>query len=155
MEKYIGPYKVKKERKIDKESCLVSFESYTTDQGQTFQPPSREYTYQMLGQIVTEEPSDFTTLMSIMYTPLVDQIVEKMVAYDMNIGFRDNIANDLGRVLKMVENKISNWRDVYEDRLWGAEEAEKTLRQLVKGLSTVSNEIQELKVIKPLPKDSE
>lgn len=155
MEKYIGPYKVKKERKIDKESCIVSFESYTTDQGQTFQPPNREYTYQMLGQIVTETPSDFTTLMSIMYAPLVDQIVEKMVAYDMNIGFRDNLANDLGRVLKMVEQKITTWRDVYEDRLWGAEEQEKTLRQLVKGLSTVSNEIQELKVIKPLPKDAE
>ena len=155
MKKYIGPYAIKKERKIDEESVLVTFEPYTTDKEQMFQPPSREYTYQMLGQVVTSEPSDFNTLMDVMYKPLVEQIVEKMVAYDLNIGFRDNLANDLGRVLKLVEQKITNWRDVYEDRLWGSEEREKTLRQLVKGLATVDPDIKELKFITPTPKDSE
>jgi len=155
MEKYIGPYKIATEDKVDKETARVTFEPYTTEDGKTFQPPERIYTYKKLKQITTKKATDFNTLMLGMYTPLVEDIVKLLVEYDVNIGFRENRANDLEYVFKLVERKIVNWRNTYEDRLWGAEEDEKSLRDLVKGLATVSDSIRELKVLRKLPKDKE
>lgn len=155
MEKYIGPYKIATEDKLDKETTKVTFEPYTAENGNSFQPPERIYTHKKLKQITTKTATDFNTLMKNMYSPLVEDIVKLLVEYDVNIGFRENKANDLEYVFKLVERKIVNWRDTYEDRLWGAEEDEKTLRDLVKGLASTSDSIRELKVVQKIPRDPE
>lgn len=154
--RYIGPYKIASETHLNDEIAEITFSSYTNDQGQEFQPPARQYTHKKLYHIVTDEPTDLNTLQEKMYTPLVDEIIRLLVEYDINVGFRNHVQNDLEYVLSTLERKIINWRNVYEDRLWGAEEYEKTLRQVVQGLADTDNKtIKQLRHIKDRPRDSE
>lgn len=154
--RYIGPYEIVSENILNDEVVEVSFASYTNDQGQEFQPPTRQYTHKKLYHIVTDEPTDMNTLQEKMYAPLVEEIVKLLISYDINLGFRNHVQNDLEYVLTALERKIVNWRNVYEDRLWGSEEHEKTLRQLVQGLADTDDKVlQELKLVKPRPTDQE
>lgn len=155
-QQYIGQYAIASQTPTENDSMIVEFAEYTTPDGQSFQPPKRVYTNEKLYHIVTDEPIDLNTLREKMYAPLISKIVESLVNYDIHVGFRGHVANDLEYVLTEVERKITQWRYTYEDRLWGAEEYEKTLRDIVLGLSdTEGTKIRELKHVKDRPVDPE
>lgn len=154
--RYIGSYEILSETHVSDEETQVTFAPYTTEDGRTFQPPVRVYTKKKLFHATTNEPTDLNTLQQNVYTPIIDEMVRILVEYDIHVGFKGHVQNDLEFVLSRVEQKIVNWRNTYEDRLWGAEEYEKTLRQIVKGLDQIDgSDMIELKEVKDRPKDSE
>lgn len=158
MKKYIGPYEVTKEKRLDDETCRVDFAQYTDDKGQIWQPPSKVFTYKMFNHLISETQGDFNSLYETMYAPLVNDILQLLLSYNINIGFRSNSTtiNDLDYVFRLVERDILAKRTAYEDRLWGAEEQEKTYLQMMQGLRDISPDILELKIVgttkKKIPK---
>lgn len=148
--KYVGPYEIESEEVLNGETTRITFKDYDAE-GTIFTPPVRVYANKTLSHIVTNKPTDFNTLIEKRYQPMIDEIIQVMLSYDLHIGTRNNAANDLDYVLSKVANKVMNYRHTLEDRLWGAEEEEKTLRQVFEKLATLSDDITELKV---RPKDT-
>jgi len=126
---YIGIYEISSQEEIGNETVRVSFKPYKADNGNTYQPPVRDYTYKTFLLIVSDEPCDFTQLREKQYTGLVNDIFELMLSYDVNISTRPG-SSDLDYIFQEVYRRVNDTRNQLEDKLWGAEEDEKTLRQL-------------------------
>lgn len=146
--KYIGPYEVKTQEDLSDNTVRITFAEYKAADGNTYQPAMRDYTRKTLANIVSDEPCDYTELRKKQYAPAIDKIFAVLSAYDVNIGTKSG-ANDLEYIFREVFQRVNDMRAQLEDKYWGVEEDEKTLRQLMsRWMETKDTEIRQLKLVR-------
>jgi len=112
---YIG------DREIEKiEGILVTFKEGETE----------EYSESMLKRIVTDEAIDLTALRDLRCEGVAENILGYLLV--------DNIyLSELEYVMQLVVQTFQNNRNRVEDKLWGAEDLQQTVKQLDDHLKTL------------------
>jgi hypothetical protein len=148
---YIGPWEILSQDDLSDETVRVVFKEYLNSEGKRFQPPVRDYTKKTLAKIMTETPVDYNDLQKRQLLPIADEILQILLTYDVNIGTKSG-ASDLDTIFREVYRHINDTRQQLEDKYWGAEEDEKTLRQLFgRWMEQKDVEIRKLTILPPKP----
>ena len=126
---YIGPWEVLAQEEISETTVRITFAPYTSSDGKTFQPPVRDYTKKTLAHILTTSPTDYNDLQKTQLIPIAEEILQVLMSYDVNIGTKSG-TSELDVIFREVYRNINDTRSQLEDKYWGVEEDEKTLRQL-------------------------
>lgn len=126
---FIGPWEIETQETLSKDSIRVTFKEYTNSDGLSFLPPVRDYTKKTFDNIVSDDVRDYNDLRDAQYNPLIEDVLSLLSSYDINIGTRTG-DSDLEHVFRSVLKRINEVREDLEDKYWGVEENEKTLRQL-------------------------
>lgn len=103
--KYIGPDEI-----ISTEST-----GYTTPSGKSFinvcfkTGRSHPYTEETLSYIVTDEPSDPTSVLEKKMTPIVRKVMDVLYEYDVNSGEIEMLFKQIGFNIDVVFDKATSW----------------------------------------------
>lgn len=150
---FIGPHEVLTIEPFGAKRVRVTYVDTELENGDIKTPSPQVFTKKCFAHVCTKKPTDFNDLAERMYAPLIEEIITSLMEYDVFFGTRDNLNNGLHFIFSKIENKLIGFRYLYEDKLWGKEEYEKTLLDIMEGLAAhADTSMDELKIKKSIPK---